>query len=87
MINEYGEKVKIIYDDKIKVEIIESNSNITDEMISNIDEIVYILEGMAILKIENKEIKLKKSMKYLIKKIQNIKLYILAKIVNGYVYI
>lgn len=73
MLNEYNEEVSILYDKEVKVEIIESKSNITDEMISDIDEIVYLLDGEAILKILNEKIYLKKGMNYLIKKIQNIK--------------
>ncbi|CAM3112595.1 cupin domain-containing protein [Streptobacillus ratti] len=69
MINEYGELVEVlINDDKIKVERITSNSNITDFMISDIDEYVYILDGSAILLIEDKEILLDKNSGFLIPK-------------------
>lgn len=68
MINEYGEIVEILMDDKIRVERITSNSNVTDFMMSDIDEYVYILEGYAKLLIENEEISIKKDTGYFIPK-------------------
>lgn len=60
MKNKYNEDVKIIYDDKVKIEIIKSYSNTTDYMIQNNDEQVYLLEGSAKIIINNEEILLKK---------------------------
>ncbi|WP_073508192.1 cupin domain-containing protein [Streptobacillus notomytis] len=68
MINEYGELVEVLMDDRIKVERITSNSNTTDIMISDIDEYVYILEGSAILLIDDKEILLYKDSGFFIPK-------------------
>ncbi|QXW65508.1 hypothetical protein KX935_07000 [Streptobacillus moniliformis] len=86
MINEYGELVEVLMDDKIKVERITSNSNVTDFMISDLDEYVYILEGCSKLLVGEKEIFLKKDTGFLYQKIQNIRLHILVVIVNGYVF-
>ncbi|WP_156300155.1 cupin domain-containing protein [Streptobacillus canis] len=68
MINEYGEIVEVLMDDKIKVERITSNSNTTDFMISDIDEYVYLLEGEAKLLINEQEILLEKNSGYYIQK-------------------
>lgn len=61
MINEYGEKVELLFNDRIKVERIESYSNITDFMKDSLDEFVYLLEGSAKLEIDNKIYKLNKN--------------------------
>ncbi|WP_064607307.1 cupin domain-containing protein [Streptobacillus moniliformis] len=68
MINEYGELVEVLMDDKIKVERITSNSNVTDFMISDLDEYVYILEGCSKLLVGEKEIFLNKDTGFFIPK-------------------
>lgn len=68
MINEFGEFVEKLYDEKIKIERISSFSNTTEYMIENNDEFVYLLEGKAILEINGEIIKLKKDDYYFIPK-------------------
>lgn len=60
MLNEFGEKLEVLYNKEIKVERITSFSNTTAYMSDYRDEIVYLLEGMAILEIEGRDITLKK---------------------------
>lgn len=60
MINEYGELVEILYSNKIKIERITSNSNITDYMKEDLNEFVYLLEGEAKLELDKKLIILNK---------------------------
>ena len=59
MLNEFGEKVEVLYNKEIKVERITSFSNTTAYMSDYRDEIVYLLEGMAILEINGNDITLK----------------------------
>ena len=68
MLNEFGEKVEVLYNKEIKVERITSFSNTTAYMSDYRDEIVYLLEGMAILEIEGRDITLKKDDNFLINK-------------------
>ena len=59
MVNEFGEKVEVLYNKEIKVERISSFSNTTGYMSDNRDEMVYLLEGSAILEVDGKDIALK----------------------------
>lgn len=68
MINEFGEFVEKLYDDKIIIERISSFSNVTDYMVENNDEFVYLLDGEAILEINGEKITLKKDNYYYIPK-------------------
>ena len=68
MVNEFGEKVEVLYNREIKVERISSFSNTTGYMSDNRDEMVYLLEGSAILEVDGKDIALKKDDNFLIHK-------------------
>lgn len=68
MVNEFGEKVEVLYNKEIKVERISSFSNTTGYMSDNRDEMVYLLEGAAILEVDGKDITLKKDDNFLINK-------------------
>jgi cupin 2 barrel domain protein len=68
MVNEFGEKVEVLYNREIKVERISSFSNTTGYMSDNRDEMVYLLEGSAILEVDGKDIALKKDDNFLINK-------------------
>ena len=68
MLNEFGEKVEVLYNREIKVERISSFSNTTGYMSDNRDEMVYLLEGSAILEVDGKDIALKKDDNFLINK-------------------
>ena len=68
MVNEFGEKVEVLYNREIKVERISSFSNTTGYMSDNRDEMVYLLEGAAILEVDGKDIALKKDDNFLINK-------------------
>lgn len=68
MVNEFGEKVEVLYNKEIKVERISSFSNTTGYMSDNRDEMVYLLEGSAILEVDGKDIALKKDDNFLINK-------------------
>ncbi len=68
MVNEFGEKVEVLYNREIKVERISSFSNTTGYMSDNRDEMVYLLEGAAILEVDGKDITLKKDDNFLINK-------------------
>jgi cupin 2 barrel domain protein len=68
MVNEFGEKVEVLYNREIKVERISSFSNTTGYMSDNRNEMVYLLEGAAILEVDGKDITLKKDDNFLINK-------------------
>ena len=68
MVNEFGEKVEVLYNREIKVERISSFSNTTGYMSDNRGEMVYLLEGTAILEVDGKDIALKKDDNFLINK-------------------
>lgn len=60
MKNEYGEELEVLFDEKIKIERIKSFSNTTDWMKDYNDEFVYLLEGEAIIEMNNEEYRLLK---------------------------
>lgn len=55
-----SEVVKTIYDKEVRIERIYSNNASTDWMVQDIDELVYLLNGSAILEYTDKEIPLVK---------------------------
>lgn len=63
-----SEVVKTIYDKEVRIERIYSNNASTDWMVQDIDELVYLLNGSAILKYTDKEIPLVKDSFEYIKK-------------------
>lgn len=67
-VNEYNEIVNMIYDKEVKIEIIRSLSNVTDDMIQNHDELVILLEGQAKILIDGIEKELQKGDKLVIEK-------------------
>lgn len=50
-----SEVVKTIYDKEVRIERIYSNNASTDWMVQDIDELVYLLNGSAILEYTDKE--------------------------------
>lgn len=68
MVNKFGEKVEVLYNREIKVDRISSFSNTTGYMSDNRNEMVYLLEGAAILEVDGKDITLKKDDNFLINK-------------------
>ncbi|WP_308556973.1 cupin domain-containing protein [uncultured Sneathia sp.] len=63
-----SEVVKTIYDKEVRIERIYSNNASTDWMVQDIDELVYLLNGSAILEYTDKEIPLDKDSFEYIKK-------------------
>lgn len=63
-----SEVVKTIYDKEVRIERIYSNNASTDWMVQDIDELVYLLNGSAILEYTDKEIPLVKDSFEYIKK-------------------
>ena len=63
-----SEVVKTIYDNEVRIERIYSNNASTDWMVQDIDELVYLLNGSAILEYTDKEIPLVKDSFEYIKK-------------------
>lgn len=63
-----SEVVKTIYDKEVRIERIYSNKASTDWMVQDIDELVYLLNGSAILEYTDKEIPLVKDSFEYIKK-------------------
>ncbi|WP_288862323.1 cupin [uncultured Sneathia sp.] len=63
-----SEVVKTIYDKEVRIERIYSNNASTDWMVQDIDELVYLLNGSAILEYTDKEISLVKDSFEYIKK-------------------
>lgn len=67
-----SEVVKTIYDKEVRIERIYSNNASTDWMVQDIDELVYLLNGSAILEYTDKEIPLfKDSFEYIKKGVRH----------------